>query len=263
MNSRLPLSLCLSLLWLSLFSCQRTPVSPPLEVLSWSGQGSECVALDQPLRVRFSAPLRAPLRPGAVLIVDEGEHPVAGLTVRIDGPYLQILPKPPQDPDLQGGSLLPGQSFAIRLRGLPSLSALQGEAGQVLVGDLDLRIQSCPATDPAALLGLGDPTKPLQLVTGQLQSGLLSLRPEQGLALRFASGIDPRTLSGVAVLEPADGGPSRVLPMQLLDNQLEDALLAVDLGDWSGWGVLRLPEGLEGLGGQPLAAELRQLRIHR
>jgi len=251
------------LLGLALIACQRTPAASHLEILSWSGQGGEYVALDQPLRVRFSAPLRAPLRPGAVLVVDEGDHPVPGLMVRIDGPYLQILPKPPQHPDLSGGSLAPGQSFAIRLRGLPSLSALQGEAGEVLVGDLDLRFQCCPATDPAALLGLGDPTKPLQLMPGQLQGGLLSLRPQQELVLRFASGIDPRTLQERAILEPAGDGEAIELAMELRDNQLEEAMVVLDLQDWSGWGLLRLPDGLEGLGGQPLAPELQQLRIHR
>jgi hypothetical protein len=260
---RIPASLFLGLSGLALMACQRTPTASHLEVLSWSGQEGDCVALDQPLRVRFSAPLRAPLRPGAVLVVDEGDHPVPGLMVRIDGPYLQILPKPPQQANLSGGSLAPGQSFAIRLRGLPSLSALQGEAGEVLAGDLDLRFQCCPATDPAALLGLGDPTKPLQLLPGQLQGGLLSLRPKQELVLRFASGVDPRTLQERAVLEPAGEGESLKLVLELRDNQLEEAMVVLDLGDWSGWGILRLPEGLEGLGGQPLAPELQQLRIHR
>jgi hypothetical protein len=258
----LPPRLAVGLL-LALAGCQEQAPPPPLEVLDWSGRDQVCLALDQPLRVHFSAPLRAPLRPGSVLIVDEGVHEVPGLLVRADGPYLQILPQLPIRPDLLDGSLAAGQSFAIRLRGLPSLAAVQGEGGEVLVGDLDLRFRTCPATDAAALIGLGQPGAPLELTPGQLAAGLLNFRPATEVLLRFSSGIDPRSLGEGARLLPTEGGDPRPVKLTLRRNALDEAVLHLDLGDWRGWGVLELPEGLEGLGGRPLAPELRRVRVHR
>ena len=56
----LPPRLAVGLL-LALAGCQEQAPPPPLEVVDWSGRDQICLVLDQPLRVQFSAPLRAPL----------------------------------------------------------------------------------------------------------------------------------------------------------------------------------------------------------
>ena len=243
-------------------ACAPPPVPEPPVLVDWSGRDGAAVPLDQPLRLEFAAPLGAPVRAGALRLLDADGRPAQGLRLEAAGRFLTLTPALPTRGDLGDGSLAPGRAYRLVLHGAPRLDALQTVDGGVLVGDHEIRIQTLAADDAGALLGFGAgfqavrvrglrPGEPWQL-TG----------PQSDPVLGLSSGIDPRTLAPAVLLGPG-GRELRRCALLLRENQLDGALLEVDFGDWQGWGMLVLPEGLEGLGGTPLSEAHRAIRVHR
>lgn len=191
----------------------------------------------------------------------------AAWRIEARGPLLLLHPQLPLRPDLLDAGLPPGTDLRLRLAGLPRLNALSGESGGPLEGDQVLEIRTMAATEPAALSGFPSAGAGIR-VLGVGDSGLLRLpsRREGAALIRFSAALDPRSLTGQARLhgegENADDA-GRIVPLHLVVNRPDASTLELDLGDWTGRGVLHLPESLEGPGGMPLDPALRRLRIWR
>ena len=242
--------------------CGRQAPPEAFAVLSWSGSDGTALPLDQDLSIEFNQPLSQPLRQSSVEVLDEGGNPVLGLRPAVVGSWLRLTPRLPRDPQLQGGSLRPDHSYQIRLHGLPRLAALTSTEGGVLKSELILPFRTAAAKNPAALVGSGAEFSAVGLA--DFDAGApLAFAANAPIILHFRSGLDPRTLTGVAVLESANGEQQQSCALRLLRNELGGAELEVLAGDWSGWGRLLLPAEIEGLGGWPLMERMRTLRIHR
>jgi len=250
------------LLLATLVGCAKTTQQEPLSVLSWSGSDGSAVPLDQELTIEFNLPLSQPLRRSSVEVLDEGGNPVEGMQATVVGSWLRLAPQLPLDPQLSSGSLRPDHSYQIRLHGLPRLAALTSTSGGVLGAELILPFRTAAAKNPAALVGSGAEFSNVRLVDYPVGTPL-AYAAGQPIVLNFQCGLDPRSLQGVAELHSDGGLATRSCSLRLLSNDLNGAELEVVAGDWSGWGRLVLPEGIEGLGGWPLMDNLRTLRIHR
>lgn len=243
-------------------ACGEAPRPEPLMVVSWSGSDGAAVPLDQDLTIEFRQPLSQPLRRSSVEVLDEGGNPVVGLQPTLVGSWLRLSPQLPLSPQLHDGSLRPDHSYQIRLHGLPRLSALTSTTGSVLQAELILPFRTAAARNPAALVGNGAEFSAVRLAD-HVVGAPLAFSAQDPLILRFQSGLDPRTLTGVAILQTEGQEITRSCPLRLRRNSLNGAELEVLVGDWSGWGRLMLPAELEGLGGWPLMENIRTLRVHR
>lgn len=259
MRRLLPVGLCLLG---SLGACSESAAPEPLKVVSWTGEDGKPVALDQLLKVEFDRPLAKPLRASAVQLLDEGNHPVAGIEMQVVGRWLQLQPSLPLQPDLRGGSLEPGATYAIHLHGLPWLRALTAEDGQRLSEDLALRFSTAEADFAGALTGRGHEPLPLR-IEGSHGREPLAFLPGEPILLHFSRGLDPRSLQQPAWWRPQGQGDAIAAEMRLVSNHFDDAVVEVILEDWQGWGVLELPAGIEDLGGRPLPESGRLLHLVR
>lgn len=244
----------------ALIGCGEEPELAPLRVVTWTGQDDHALALDQELKIEFDRPLAKPLRASAIALLDEGEHEVEGMELRVVGRWIYLQPSLPLHPDLTGGSLQPGATYSIRLYGLPWLRALTAEDGQRLPEDLALRFRTATRGMPGALAGRGVDSSTLQL-EAPLGREPLVFRAGEPILLRFTRGLDPRTLEKPAQWVHQGQGEPLPISLSLVQNQVDGAVVAVDLDPWVGWGVLTLPEGVEGLGGWPLPETDRMLRL--
>lgn len=234
---------------------------PEPRLVDWSGQDGRALPLDQPLRLEFDRPLAAPVRGGAIQLVDAQGRAVEGLRLDAAGRFLSLIPELPTLPDLSDGSLRPGTRYLLRLRGAPRLDALHTVDGGVQVGDRGVELRTLPASDEEVLLGLGGSSEPL-VVLGMAPGASWQLGGRGGPPhLVLSGGVDPRSLAPARLLGP-DGTELRSCALRLLWNRLDGAQLEIDFGDWTGWGRLELPP-LDGLGGTPLAESQRTLRVHR
>jgi hypothetical protein len=231
-------------------------------VVSWSGGDGAAVPLDQDLTIEFRQPLSQPLRSSSIEVLDEGGNPVVGLKPTLAGSWLRLSPQLPLGPQLQDGSLRPDHSYQIRLHGLPRLSALTSTTGGVLQKELILPFRTAAARNPAVLLGNGAEFSAVGLADHVVGTPL-AFHAQDPLILRFQSGLDPRTLTGVATLQTEGQEAQQSCAMRLRRNGMNGAELEILVGDWSGWGRLVLPEEIEGLGGWPLMENIRTLRVHR
>ncbi|MHC4380495.1 MAG: hypothetical protein ACYSU1_05335, partial [Planctomycetota bacterium] len=243
-----------------LAACGKEEVSDPLEVLSWSGSDGSLVSMDHVLKVEFNQALATPFRSSCVELLDEREHVIEGVEVAVIGRWLHLTPRLPLRADLEDGSLSPDRSYTIRLYGLPWLRALSSVQGNVLERDRFLGFRTLSAQSPGALTGLGVESSSLRLLG---PTGMESWSFEVGhpVILPFSRGLDPRTLSLDATWRDQGAGEGRAVGIQLVENRFDGASLEVLLGEWRGWGVLELPEGIEGLGGWPLPVGDRSLRL--
>ncbi len=231
--------------------------------MDWSGRGGEALPLDLPLWVAFDAPLRRPVRPSAVRVVAADGRELGPFRLEVRGRMLLLHPEFPTDPDLADGSLPPATEAAILLAGVPQFQAVAGADGRLLVGTRRLPFVTASADRPEALSGSPPGAGPLWLV-GLDEDRVLWL-PGNGEApprIRFDGPLDPRTLVRRARLVAADGAEVEV-PMRVVANAPEGAVVELGLGDWSGRGVLEFPAGIQGAGGRPLAASLQRVRVWR
>lgn len=240
--------------------CGTQEAESPLEVLSWSGSDGGRVHLDQVLKVEFNQALATPFRSSCVELLDEGGHQVEGIQMTVVGRWLHLTPQLPLRSDLGDGSLAPDRAYAIRLYGLPWLRALSSRQGNVLPKDLVLRFQTYDALAPGALAGLGVESSSLRLM-GPTGREPWSFEVGHPVSLPFSRGLDPRTLTRLATWRPQGALPGRPVALHLVENRFDGAVLEVQMGDWRGWGVLQLPEGIEGLGGWPLPEGDRSLHL--
>ncbi len=249
-------------------SCHGRPAPPEvLRVLDWSGRDGAPVPLDQPLVVTFSESLQAPIRPSALTIATAEGAPCTGFHLEARGPLLLLYPRLPCAADLADGSLPPAATLSVRLAGWPRLQAVAGESGAMLEGDALLPFRTSPADEPAALSGFPSAESTIRIL-GLIDSGLLRLpAAREGAArLRFSSALDPRSLGPPARLEPDAAGARLAdasVPLRLIENGPDGAVVELALGEWSGRATLYLPEGIEGPGGRPLDAGARRLRLWR
>ena len=251
------------LLLLLAAACAPPPAADPPRLADWSGRDGAALPLDQPLRLEFESPLAAPVRASAVRLLGPDGRQAPGLRMEAAGRFLTLTPSLPTRADLGGGSLRPATEYRLVLHGAPRMDALQTLDGGVLVGDLEVPLRTLSADDAGALLGFGEGFPTLR-VAG-VRSGEVWQLPAGGdgrALLQLSGGVDPRTLQPAVLLGPG-GEEQRRCALRLAENRLEGAVLEIDFGDWSGWGLLLLPEGLEGLGGAPLSEAYRALRVRR
>lgn len=251
---------CICLGFGLLGSCGAEEPAPPLEVLSWSGSDEHPVPLDQVLKVEFNRPLATPLRVSSVELLDEGHHPVDGIEATVVGRWLHLTPRLPLGSDLGDGSLAPNRTYGIRLYGLPWLRALASTDGALLERDLLLRFHTLEARAPGALAGLGVESSSLHLLRPGGRDPWAFEKGEPVL-LRFSRGLDPRSLTRSALWHPQGTTAASEVGLRLVENRFDGAVLEVLLEGWKGWGVLELPEGIEGLGGWPLPPADRSLHL--
>lgn len=257
-----PQTWLLGLLSLWLCSCGKQVETTPLEVVSWTGEDQLPVALDQVLKVEFSQALAKPARASSLELVDEGNHPVENMTVSVVGRWLHLTPALPKSADLEDGSLKPGQSYGIRLHGLPWLRAFAAADGKLLQKDLILRFVTASADSPGALAGRGVESSGLRL-DRPAGPEPLTFRGEERVVLVFTRGLDPRSIAQPARWLAQGQAQAVDVPMRLLENRIDGASLEVQIPDWRGSGVLELPAGVEGLGGWPLQDADRMIHLVR
>lgn len=186
------------------------------------------------------------------------------------GSLLLVHPRLPLRADLADAGLPPASRLRLRIAGLPRLQALTGVSGALLLGDQEIQLHTLSAGDPAALSGFPADGGQIRLLD-QADSGVLRLgSARQGPAqMRFSMPLDPRSLEDPATLLveasslPDPRQETMRVALRLTQNSLEGATLELDLGDWSGRGLLTLPEGLEGLGGYPVGEGARRIRVWR
>jgi hypothetical protein len=252
-------------------ACSRTEAAPPpLRLLDWSGRDGASVPLDQPLVLTFSEELATPLRPSWLHLLGEDGRPCYGIRLEARGRLLLVHPRLPLRADLSDAGLPPGQNLRLRLAGLPRLQALASVTGGRLLGDLEIRLRAMSPEDPAAMSGSPSSASVIRLLNLS-ESGVLSLgSARQGPArLRFSSALDPRSLQEPARLQieaSTEVQPSSEdlrVGLNLSVNTEDGATLDLDLGNWTGRGLLTLPEGLEGLGGHRLSESSRRIRVWR
>jgi len=254
---------CLAILVLGLCGgCQSETDTMPFTVVSWSGSDGAPVPLDQDLTIEFNQPITTPLRQSSIEILDEAGLAVQGMRASVAGSWLRLRPTLPRQPTLQDGSLLPDRRYQIRLFGLPRLAAITSTHGGVLASELALPFRTAAAKDPGALLGSGAEFSAISLIDAQ-RGERLAFSANAPVILLFRGGLDPRSLTGVATLKSQADQKSLPCRMRLLSNDLDSAQLEILVENWSGWGVLTLPEEMEGLGGWPLLESSRVLRLHR
>lgn len=244
------------------------PLAPELHVLEWTGSTGQALALDQDLLIRFDAELRVPLRPSSIQVLDGAGRNCGPFELEVRGALLILHPALPRTALLGDGALPAGSELRIGLAGVPSLQAIGSEEGGLLRGQQELVIHTLSADQPAALVGFPIAAGVVHLAEVD-DSGVLRVTSARlGTAtVRFSAALDPRSLRGEARLELDPGaelaGEVRSVPIRLLENHPEEALVELELGDWHGRGVLIWPEGMEALGGYPLAEAHRRVRLWR
>ena len=243
-------------------SCSGRESSPPLAVISWTGEDQQPVALDQVLKIEFNQALANPMRASSLQVFDEGHHLVENMTAKVVGRWIYITPALPKNPTLTDGSLLPSHSYGIQLNGLPWLRALAAIDGNLLEKDLILRFRSADADSPGALAGRGVESSGLRL-EGPGGREPLVFRPDEKVLLHFTRGMDPRSLAAPARWR-VQGQPEEVnVVLRLVENRIDGSVLEVMLEDWRGAGALELPAGIEGLGGWPFPESDRVIHLVR
>lgn len=238
--------------------------------MDWSGRDGASVPLDQPLVLTFSEELATPLRPSWLHLMTADGRPCTGIRLEARGRLLLVHPRLPLLADLTDAGLPPGQTLRLRLAGLPRLQAIASVTGARLLGDVEFQFHTMSPEDPAAMSGFPSSASTIRLLNFS-DAGVLSLgSARQGPArLRFSSALDPRSLTEPARLQieaSADLQSSREdlrIGLSLSENSEEGATLDLDFGSWTGRGLLTLPEGLEGLGGNPLSESSRRMRVWR
>lgn len=236
-------------------------------MLDWSGRDGRAVALDQDLLIRFDRELRVPVRPSAVRVEDERGRACGPFALEAQGSLLRLRPRLPRAADLSDGSLPPGAVLRVRLAGVPSLQALAGAEGALLRGGREFTLTTLGAAEPSALAGFPSASGVVHLMDLD-ESGVLRLagRGAPAPTVRFASGLDPRTLAATPLLR-ADGegasGAGIPISARLVENLPEEGLVELDFGDWHGRGVLEWPAAWQALGGRPIAESHRRVRVWR
>lgn len=252
--------------WMSMLfllaSCGVDEKPMPLDVLSWTGDDQEPVALDQILKIEFNQALAKPLRASSLQLVDEGNHAVENVTATVVGRWVHLTPALPKQADLEDGSFKPGHNYGIRLHGLPWLRALSSADGQLLQKDLVLRFTTAHADSPGALAGRGVESSGLRLDRPGGPEPLV-FHGEEKVILLFTRGLDPRSVAEPARWHPQGQAEAVDVRLLLRKNQIDRAELEVLLPAWQGSGALELPVGMEGLGGWPLPESDRILHLVR
>ncbi len=252
-------------------ACAPEPAAPgSLRLEDWSGRDGAEVPLDQPLVLTFSEELASPVRPSWIRLLREDGTACAGISLEARGRLLLVHPRLPLRADLADAGLPPDSRLSLIVAGLPRLQALSSVTGARLLGDQVIPLRTLSPADPAALSGFPADGGQIRLLDLD-DSGVLRLvAARQGPAqLRFSMPLDPRSLQEPATMqvEASSLPDSRQEPLRvhlrLTRNHLEGATLELELGDWSGRGILMLPEGLEGLGGYPVGDEARRVRVWR
>ena len=155
---------------------------------------------------------------------------MVGLQPTVVGSWLRLSPQLPLSPQLHDGSLRPDHSYQIRLHGLPRLSALTSTTGSVLPSELILPFRTAAARNPAALVGNGAEFSAVRLADHAVGTPL-AFNALDPMVLHFQSGLDPRTLMGVATLQTEGQEGVRSCPMRLRRNSLSGAELEILVGD--------------------------------
>jgi len=228
------------------------------------------VPLDQPLVLTFSEALATPPRPSWIRLLREDGSECEGLSLEARGSLLLVHPRLPLRADLADAGLPPASRLRLRVAGLPRLQALAGVTGARLLGDQEILIRTMAPGDPAALSGFPADGGQIRLLdlsdSGVLRLGSARQGPAQ---LRFSMPLDPRSLQEAATLlveassQPEERQEVLRVALRLTGNTVEGALVELDLGAWTGRGLLTLPEGLEGLGGYPVGDGARRIRVWR
>lgn len=259
-NPKFSWVLCMAFVFLA--SCSGEEKSTPLQLLSWTGNDQQPVALDQVLKIEFNQALAKPVRASSLQLVDEDHQPVENVTATVVGRWVYLTPVLPKQADLEDGSLKPGQNYGIRLHGLPWLRALASADGQLLQKDLVLPFVTASAASPGALAGRGVESSGLRLDRPGGPEPL-TFRGEERVILFFTRGLDPRSVAQPARWL-AQGQQDVVdVTLRLVENEIDGAKLEVLLPEWRGSGALELPPGVEGLGGWPLPESDRILHLVR
>lgn len=252
-------------------ACAPDPQPPSaLELVDWSGRDGHSVPLDQPLVLTFSEELATPVRPSWIRLLREDGTPCRGISLEARGSLLLVHPRLPLRADLEDAGLPPGRDLQLWVSGLPRLQALAGLTGARLLGDLKLPLRTMSASDPAAMSGFPATRGQIRVLDlndfGVLRWGSVRQGPAR---LRFDLPLDPRSMQDPALLvveastDPQDRNEPLRVALTLVQNASDGAVLELDLGDWTGRGLLTLPEGMEGLGGVPVGEGSRRIRVSR
>lgn len=240
--------------FLLILACVPAADPAPLKLVDWPGRNGVEVLLDAPLRFEFDAPLALDTRPGCLQIRIQGvAEPLSFARVSVVGPMLLVNPRLPLRAKLEDGSLPAGSILEAELFGLPKLSALRGQQGNVLVRSVQVQFRTRSAADPDALGGAAPPVDllHLQLPGSTLRRPRAQVEVDGTVRLPVDQPMDPRSLSP-ATLQFANGQSRQVL-LRLASNLPQGAILETYVGSWSGFAVLELPTTLAGIGGALLA----------
>jgi len=243
-------------------SCSGDESAPPLEVVSWTGEDQQPVALDQVLKIEFNQALANPMRASSLQMFDEGHYVVENMTAKVVGRWIYITPMLPKNAALTDGSLLPAHNYGIQLSGLPWLRALASSGGTLLEKDLILPFRTADADSPGALAGRGVESSGLRL-EGPGGREPVTFRRGEKVLLHFTRGIDPRSVALPARWRVQGQEHAVEVSMRLLENRIDGSILEVMLEDWRGAGALELPAGIEGLGGWPFPESERVIHLVR
>lgn len=216
--------------------------------------------LDEPLVVEFDRPLARGILPGCFSVKEVSSGDSVQLEMEVSGRSLLFKPVPPCMPSMQDGSFRPGETYLLRLHGLPRLASIQGEDGTPLVGDRLLQITCIDNPSEDWLQGDGIPGAPIRVLLSR--SGvLLEGRGDQEGYLRMPlSGVlDPRSLQPARLHSGAREEPLKV-PLQLACNRSGEVVLVADLRQADVPGLLELPRELCGPASRRLALGDRQIQ---
>ncbi|RMH02030.1 MAG: hypothetical protein D6702_09665 [Planctomycetota bacterium] len=241
-------------------ACSGASEPGSLRLLDWPGRDGRPVALDAPLRLEFDRPLASGLRRGAwSLSAEDGRE--ARVRAEVAGRFLVLHPALPCRPDLEDAGLAPGRAWRLELVGLPRLAAVGAADGSILERTVRLVFRTAAADDPAALAGSAAGPEELRLLSLGAAGRNLEVRADGTVVLDLSGPVDPRTLAPAELTPPAGSGPSRQVPLELIENRRDGSRLRLRVGLWSGWRRLELPDRLEGIGGRPLRPADRRLGL--
>lgn len=252
---------------LLLFLVAACSPGPPaaLRLLREPGRDGRPVALDQVLILEFDGPLNAPLRPGAVALLPEGDRP-RPVAWEVSGRQLRLYPELPRRPDLSDGTLKPGRRHRLLLRGVPHLAAITSLDGRALVGDRLVEFRTLAADAPEALGGNGGQPPALAVPGLAMAEGglpVLEAGADGRIRIPLSGPVDPRSLVDAPAWLLLPGGRREPVALEVLENRRQAAVLGARLPGPAVPGVLVLPEDLRGPGGVPLDPASRELRVRR
>lgn len=232
--------------------------SRPFEVVECLQAGVSAVALNEPLVIRFSAPVDPlSLHPGSLAIETVDGVPALG-SLRAVGRRVQFTPRSVLAADLQDGGYRPGAEYRVLVSGFPDLAALRSTDGRVLARSVRFGFRAADHDDPSAFL---DPV-PGEAPLPDWRTDV-SLSLGEPLTVRFSEPVRPDLLGAIRVLEMGADDELRVLEVhcRLLEN--ETTALVEMKAEWSpGAGiVIDLAEGIMDYSGRRVPLPLRRVRV--